>query len=155
VTLVHLRESEREHERTRAWTWRPFISFEDTNLVGNVYFARFISWQGRCREAFLAEHAPDVLAKLADDLRLVTLDVSCNFYEELRAFDAVALEMRLAGLNNHRLSLAFEYWLERDALSCLAARGAQTVGCMQMDSRGDLAPASIPQSLTAALRAYA
>jgi len=137
-----------------AFRWRPFIAFEDTNLVGNVYFARFVSWQGRCREAFLAEHAPDVLTALAGDLRLVTLSVSCDYFEELRAFDTVELEMRLAEQNGHRLRLGFDYWLERDGQRHLAARGAQAVGCMRDAGGGALVPAALPQSLAAALGAY-
>jgi enediyne biosynthesis thioesterase len=147
-------ESAGEGPGRRIYCWRPFIGFEDTNLVGNVYFAHFISWQGRCREAFLAEHAPDVLAALACDLRLVTLGVSCDYYEELRAFDDVALEMRLAGRQGHRLSLGFDYRLERDGASRLAARGAQQIACMRDSGEGRLIPADLPESLAAALQAY-
>lgn len=141
--------------RGRAYCWRPFIGFEDTNLVGNVYFAHLISWQGRCREAFLAEHAPDVLALLGADLRLVTLSVSCDFYEELRAFDDVALEMRLAGRQGHRLALGFDYRLERDGAARLAARGAQEIACMRDTGGGRLLPADLPESLGLALQPYA
>lgn len=144
----------REVGRGRAFCWRPFVAFEDTNLVGNVYFARFVAWQGRCREAFLAEHAPDVVAALAADLRLVTLSVSCDFYEELRVFDRVELEMRLTGRQGHRLALGFDYRLERDGGTSLAARGAQEIACMRAGSDGHLVPAELPQSLALALRPY-
>jgi enediyne biosynthesis thioesterase len=138
----------------RAYAWRPFIAFEDTNLVGNVYFARFVSWQGRCREAFLAEHAAEVVERLARDLRLVTLSVSCEFYEELRVFDAVTIEMRLAEKNAHRIALSFDYQLDRAGMTRLAASGAQEVACMSLVG-GRLAPTEIPPSLAAALDAYA
>ena len=36
----------------------------DTNMVGNVYFATFIKWQGLCRELCLAKHAPGFLRRL-------------------------------------------------------------------------------------------
>lgn len=138
-----------------AFIWRPFISFEDTNLVGNVYFAKFVSWQGRCREAFLAEHAPDVLSLLRADLRLVTLKVSCEFYEELAAFDALEIEMRLIGQRAHRIELGFDYILCGDGTRNLAARGQQEVACMQL-AQGDagLLPAEIPASLYRALRIH-
>ncbi len=141
-------------ERGRAFRWRPFIGFEDTNLVGNVYFSHFVSWQGRCREAFLAEHASDVLAALAAELRLVTLSVSCDFYDELHAFDSVEIEMRLASHDQHRIGLAFDYRLERHGASTLAARGAQEVACMRADGGGRLVPAPLPASLVVALRDY-
>ncbi|HEX8534373.1 MAG TPA: acyl-CoA thioesterase [Allosphingosinicella sp.] len=142
-------------EPGRAFRWRPFIAFEDTNLVGNVYFARFVSWQGRCREAFLAEHAPEILADLAADLRLVTLNLSCDFFEELRAFDAVEIEMRLTGRQGHRVRLSFDYRLERDGAVCLAARGSQEIACMRQTEGRPLVPAPLPAALALALDAYA
>jgi enediyne core biosynthesis thioesterase len=134
--------------------WSPFIAFQDTNLVGNVYFAHFISWQGRCREAFLAEHAPEVLTALAEDLRLVTLSVSCDFYEELRAFDSVTLEMRLEAREAHRVKLGFDYWLQRNGAQRLAARGAQEVASMRDAGGGRLIPTDLPAPLSVALKAY-
>ena len=29
------------------------VGFEETNLVGNVYYVNYLRWQGRCREMFL------------------------------------------------------------------------------------------------------
>jgi enediyne biosynthesis thioesterase len=142
-------------EPTAAFRWRPFIGFEDTNLVGNVYFAHFISWQGRCREAFLAEHAPDVLDELAGDLRLLTLNVSCEFFEELHAFDAVEIEMRLVEVQAHRVTLRFDYHLSREGGSRLAARGGQKIACMRKLAGGHLISAPLPAALAAALSAYA
>jgi enediyne biosynthesis thioesterase len=138
-----------------AFLWRPFISFEDTNLVGNVYFAKFISWQGRCREAFLAEHAPDVLEMLAGTLRLVTIKVSCEFFEELAAFDPLEIEMRLRAQRGNRIELEFRYCLERSGHRRLAALGMQEIGCMQQPEAGAaLLPVDIPNSLQQALRSY-
>lgn len=138
-----------------AFSWRPFIAFEDTNLVGNVYFARFVSWQGRCREAFLAEHAPDVLEELSKDLRLVTLNVHCDFFEELRAFDSVEIEMRLLGRQGHRLRLGFDYRLESRGSARVAARGGQEIACMRQGPAGSLVPTELPHSLAIALDGYA
>lgn len=138
-----------------AFLWRPFIAFEDTNLVGNVYFAKYVGWQGRCREAFLAEHAPDVLKMLAADLRLVTIKVSCEYFEELAAFDPLEIEMRLKGQRANRIELEFRYCLERDGHRRLAALGSQEIGCMRQPAAdAALIPAEIPPSLQAALRRY-
>jgi enediyne biosynthesis thioesterase len=75
----------------RAFEYRHVVGFEETNLVGNVYYANHVRWQGRCREMFLREHAPDVLDALAQDLRLVTLHCSCEYLAELNAFDEVII----------------------------------------------------------------
>ncbi|NOZ08594.1 MAG: acyl-CoA thioesterase, partial [FCB group bacterium] len=74
---------------------RPFfefhhiVSFAETNLVGNVYFVNYIKWQGECRELFLREHAPDILEELTRGLSLVTVRVSCEYFQELTAFDEI------------------------------------------------------------------
>ena len=36
------------------------VAFEETNLVGNVYYTNFLRWQGRTREMFLAQKAPSI-----------------------------------------------------------------------------------------------
>jgi len=129
------------------------VSFEDTNLLGNVYFARFISWQGRCRELFLLERAPGVLAELEGSLRLVTLNVSCEYFAELRALDDVEISMSLTHQRQHRLGLGFEYVLRRGGVETLAARGAQEVGCMRHTPDG-LVPTSVPPELVSALEPF-
>ena len=86
------------------------VTFEETNLVGNVYYANYFSWQGRCRELFLRRHAPDLLAELeAGDLRMVTAHASCDFLDEFRAFDEVLIRMRLLAFIPFGVSLGFEY----------------------------------------------
>src|SRR3954468_21984478 len=82
--------------------YRHIVSFEETNLVGNVYFTRHLSWQGRCRELFLRDYAAEVLDELRGDLRLVTLNVSCDYFAELHALDSVEIRMHLAQQRQHR-----------------------------------------------------
>jgi enediyne biosynthesis thioesterase len=135
------------------YSYRHRVSFEDTNLVGNVYFARFLSWQGRCRELFLLERAPGVLAELEGSLRLVTLNVSCDYFAELRALDDVEIKMSLAHLRQHRIGLAFDYVVLRKGVGTLAARGAQEVGCMR-ESREGLVPTRLPEELRSALEPF-
>ena len=84
------------------YRYRHRVSFEDTNLVGNVYFARYVSWQGRCRELFLLERAPEVLPELDRSLRLVTIRVACDYFAELRALDEVEISMVLAYQRQNR-----------------------------------------------------
>ncbi|MBV8314154.1 MAG: acyl-CoA thioesterase, partial [Planctomycetaceae bacterium] len=94
----------------RAYEYRHVVGFEETNLVGNVYFVNHLRWQGRCRELFLRDHAPEVLAQLSEGLSLVTTRCSCEYLAELAAYDEVVVRMRLADLAQNRITLAFEYW---------------------------------------------
>ena len=42
------------------------VGFEETNFVGNVYYVNYLRWQGHCRERFLKDMCPDVLAETVD-----------------------------------------------------------------------------------------
>lgn len=138
----------------RAYEYGHVVGFEETNLVGNVYYVNHLRWQGRCRELFLREHAPEVLNGLAHDLRLVTTRCSCEYFAELTAFDEVVVRMRLGALTQSRLSLVFEYWRQTGDGEELVARGEQQVACMRRD--GDrLVPTPVPEALREALRPYA
>src|SRR2546430_7299375 len=85
------------------------VSFEDTNFVGNVYFTKYFSWQGRCREQFLHEKAPEVLDALRHGLALMTTRCSCEFLAELTAGDEVLIRMRLGRQAQTSLMLHFDY----------------------------------------------
>ena len=80
----------------RAFRYEHVVTFDETNLVGNVYFAHYLHWQGRCRELFLAEHAPGVVKLLtAGELALVTVACSMDFFAECFALDRVEVLMTL------------------------------------------------------------
>ena len=141
------------YDELPAYEFRHVIGFEETNVVGNVYFVNHVRWQGRCRELFLREHAPDVIDALAHDLTLVTLSVSCQYMAELRAFDEVAVRMLLTDLTQNRITLRFEYFRRDAEMESLVARGEQVVACMRR-AADCLEPTSIPESLREALRYY-
>jgi len=130
--------------------YRHVVSFSETNLVGNVYFTNHLSWQGRCREMFLRQHAPDVIEELSRGLSLATVNCSCEYFAELLAFDEVVVRMRLVEVIQNRIRLGFEYWRGEE----LVARGEQQIACMKRDGK-KLAPTPVPQSLREALAAYA
>ena len=134
----------------RVYEYRHVVSFQETNLVGNVYYTSHLAWQGRCRELFLRDHAPDVIGELSRGLSLATVKCSCEYFAELSAFDEVVVRMRLAELVQNRMRLAFEYWRGEE----LVARGEQQIACMRRDGQ-KLSPAPVPPSLRAALAAYA
>lgn len=140
------------NEACRTFVYRHVVSFEETNVVGNVYFARHISWQGRCREMFLRQHAPTILEELAGDLRLITLRVSCEYFEELSAFDEVDVHMMLAHMRQHRIGLEFEYRRPNKHGSRIA-QGFQEIGCMRW-TRNGLVQTAPPPTLAEALRAF-
>jgi enediyne biosynthesis thioesterase len=137
-----------------AYEYRHIVGFEETNLVGNVYYVNHVRWQGRCREMFLRDHAPELLAELAEGLLLVTLKCSCEYLNELRAFDEVVIRMRAGALAQNRVTMLFEYWRQVGEREELVARGEQQIACLHR-SGDQVTPTAVPEPLRAALRLYA
>lgn len=135
------------------FSWYHLVSFEETNLVGNVYFANHVRWQGKCREQFLFEHAPGILKRLQEGLALVTVRCSCDYLAELEAFDQVEVRMRLQASSRSQVSMDFEYWRLSQGQEALVARGQQQAACMER--KGDeMVPVPIPTELKEALSSY-
>jgi enediyne biosynthesis thioesterase len=137
----------------RAFDYEHLVTFEETNLVGNVYFTNHLRWQGHCRERFLRDHAPGVLADLSGSFALVTTRCSCEYYAELYAFDRVTIRMTLGAVHQNRILMRFDY-VRAGAREDLIARGEQEAACMIRTDEG-MRPAPVPGELLAALSRYA
>jgi enediyne biosynthesis thioesterase len=137
------------------YEYRHTVGFEETNLVGNVYYVNYLRWQGRCREMFLKTRAPEVLAELRVDLKLFTLRVDCEFFAEITAFDELSIRMRLVELGQTQLAFGFDYVrLDPSGDGSLVARGAQRVACMRGPNNRTV-PTRVPEALERALLPYA
>ncbi|NML50987.1 acyl-CoA thioesterase [Streptomyces sp. R302] len=136
------------------YEYRHLVGFEETNLVGNVYYVNYLRWQGRCREMFLLERAPEVLAEIRDDLKLFTLKVDCEFFAEISAFDELSVRMRLDDLTQTQIGFSFDYVkVGGDDSETLVARGRQRIACMRGPNT-DTRPARVPEALRKALEPY-
>ncbi len=138
----------------RAYEYRHTVGFEETNLVGNVYYVNYLRWQGRCREMFLQEKAPEVLEELQDDLKLFTLTVDCEFFAEITAFDELSIRMRLEELTQTQIEFTFDYVKLTDGAEQLVARGRQRIACMRGPNTATV-PTRVPAALREALTPYA
>ncbi len=137
----------------RYYEYRHLVTFQETNLVGNVYYTHHLNWQGRCRELFLREHVPDIIDQLSGKLSLATVRCSCEYFAELAVFDQVVVRMRLVDLAQSRITLGFEYFRARNGSEELVARGEQQIACMSREN-GHLIPTNVPTPLHQALLPY-
>ncbi|MFT4974557.1 MAG: enediyne biosynthesis thioesterase [Myxococcota bacterium] len=133
----------------RFFAYNHVVSFSETNIVGNVYYAHHVMWQGRCREMFLRDHAPDVIDSISSGLALITLKVSCEYHTQLYAFDEVTLRMRVGWVRQNRMALRFDYWRGEERI----ATGEQHTACMQLQD-GHLRPCPWPESMLQAIERY-
>jgi enediyne biosynthesis thioesterase len=133
---------------------RHTVGFEETNLVGNVYYVNYVRWQGRCREMFLKEQAPAVLEEVRKDLKLFTLKVECEFFAEITAFDELSIRLRLEELTQTQIQFAFDYvHLLPSGEERLVARGRQRIACMRGPNTATV-PSRVPEQLREALAPY-
>ena len=130
------------------------VGFEETNFVGNVYYVNYLRWQGHCREKFLTDEAPEVLAEIMhDDLKLFTLKAECEFLAEITAFDELSVRMRLEELTQTQLEFSFDYVQLRGDQEVMVARGRQRIACMRGPNNATV-PARVPAELREALAPY-
>ena len=137
----------------RAYEYRHIVGFEETNVVGNVYYANHVRWQGRVREMFLREHAPQVLKELAHGLSFVTTRVSCEYYAEISAFDEVIIRMYAGAITNSRVTMLFDYLRVTETGTELVAKGEQQIACVRREAERTV-PSPVPDSLRQALSAF-
>lgn len=137
----------------QTYEYRHVVGFEDTNVVGNVYYVNHLRWQGRCREMFLREHAPGIHEELRSGLCLATVRCSCDYYRELDLSDEILVRMSLADVRQNRITMRFGYWRAGPLGEELVARGEQQVAVMRRTERG-VVPAPMPSELLAALVPY-
>lgn len=137
----------------RFYEYRHIVSFEETNLLGNVYFTHLFRWQGKCRELFLREQVPELLDQLGNNLYLVTSRSSCDFLAEAFAFDEISVRMSLSDLSQSRITMGFDYVRLKNGKEELIARGEQQVVCMRKNGSRTEA-AEVPPALKTALERY-
>jgi enediyne core biosynthesis thioesterase len=134
--------------------YRFITSFEETNVVGNIYFANYAVWQGKCREMFLYEYCPDVIEDISNGLYLITLDLSVQFISQLFAFDKVVMRMYIEAQSESRILMRFEYFCEKDAKLTLVCKGHQAAAVMR-NKNGVMVPTHFPDSMMEIITEYA
>lgn len=135
------------------YEYRHIVSFDETNLVGNVYYANYIRWQAQCREMFFLEHTPDILDELRGNLQLFTLRSECDFLGEISAFDHLSIRMRVTDLTQTQIEFTFDYFLITEETDSLIASGRQRVACLRAKN-GRTAPVRVPELLRKSTEAY-
>jgi enediyne core biosynthesis thioesterase len=136
----------------RIFEMKHVVTYEETNAIGNVYFTNYFGWQGRCRELFLLEHAPELIAQLQEgSLRLVTAHACCDYFEDLNALELITVRMGLSKFIAHGLRLDFEYC--KGGSPAVVARSSQDIKFLERrGSRWELT--EVPGKLQRILQEY-
>ncbi|KOR28253.1 hypothetical protein TI05_17280, partial [Achromatium sp. WMS3] len=73
-------------------------TYQDTNSVGNVYFAQYGMWVGKTRELFFRYGFPEFDIKKTDWF-ILTRSYEHKFLREAREFDEIIIRIRVASFN--------------------------------------------------------
>jgi acyl-CoA thioesterase FadM len=109
------------------------IYLGNTNMFGNVYFARYFDWQGEAREAFFHKTVPDSLAFFKSGIKFVTIEASIKYNKETTVFDEVIIKVRAENFKITTLDLIFTYIDKKTG--GLIAMGKQKIGFVDANNK--------------------
>lgn len=98
----------------------------NTNMFGNVYFARYFDWQGEAREAFFQKTVPESLDLFKSGIKFVTIEAFIKYNKETLVFDEVLIKVSAGNFKTTTLDLVFTYLNKKTGE--LIATGKQKIG---------------------------
>jgi enediyne polyketide synthase len=126
-------------------------SFEDSNLVGNIYFSNYFVFQGRLRDYFLHQVVPELLRGTDAQGELLCTFSSMNFLREAMPFDDIHVVLRATRVYTCGMDLEFSFFrgspgqgMEKTGVGLQKVIWAQRVD-------GKLTPAPLPPRLRRAV----
>ncbi len=79
------------NRRKKEFVFPLTVYLSDTNAYGNVYFAKYIEWQGKAREDWFKTLFRDKADAFMQKYKMVTAEVSHKYKHECLPFDKVEL----------------------------------------------------------------
>ncbi|MDD9898635.1 MAG: thioesterase family protein [Candidatus Melainabacteria bacterium] len=124
------------------WFVHQFIpTYQDTNSVGNVYFAQYLMWVGKTRELFFAHVIPDFDPNTSDYL-ILTRSIDHKFQKEINEFTEAQIRIRIADYNRKFVTL--EHEIIENSTGELVGKGKQI---LMFVSSQDYSLVDLPQEL--------
>lgn len=108
----------------------PRVTFQDTNIVGNVYFLTFFRWQSECRDAWLRSAMPDVWDRLrTGDARLHVSNWSNRFEDAFGATigDRISVNLQAQSQDQDSVLLSMEVFRHDGLSRSRLASGSMTL----------------------------
>jgi YbgC/YbaW family acyl-CoA thioester hydrolase len=115
-------------------------TYDDTNSVGNVYFANYVRWVGKARELFFNLCMPGFDLQTTD-YYVLTRSFTHDFRREAKEFEAVTVRIRIS--QHNRKFVTLEHDIRSDTQGILG-RGEQSL--MFVDTK-TYRPLDIPGSI--------
>lgn len=130
-------------------------TLEDANIVGNVYFANYGKWQGRVRDLYLQQLAPDLFRGNGSTGEWVVRTTRVDHLREAMPFDRIKVVMSLEALHERGVALRFDYSrLDADGTELKLAVGQQLAVWVERPQGAPVA-ATMPTAFASALETAA
>lgn len=115
-------------------------TYDDTNSVGNVYFANYVRWVGKARELFFNACMPAFELETTR-YYVLTKSFQHDFRREIAEFETATIRIRIASHNRKFVTLGHEIVSERHGL---LGRGEQDLMFVDRES---FKPLDIPADI--------
>ncbi|MBW2737260.1 MAG: SDR family NAD(P)-dependent oxidoreductase [Deltaproteobacteria bacterium] len=127
-------------------------SLDNSNLVGNIYFANYYVWQGQIRDRYFFGLIPEYYRGTGRDGELLCLETRVNHLREAMPFDRIMVTMALRELKRQSAIFYFEYFLmDANNKRVKLAFGEQNAVWVKRDPDGKPVPAPFPAVVQEAL----
>lgn len=129
-------------------------SLEESNLVGNIYFANYYVWQGVARDRFFQAVAPELYRGTGESGELRCLHHRTDHLREAMPFQRIAARMSLDAMHERGVRLRFDMFRLEDGRRDKLGAAVHTAGWFApVADGGPWQPAPLPQVLRDALLA--
>ncbi|MFN3551074.1 MAG: acyl-CoA thioesterase [Endomicrobiia bacterium] len=108
----------------KLFAFKKIVYIGDTNLEGNVYFAKYVDWQGMAREELWRKSYP--LDFLKEKIILITVEAHISYKYPLFLYDEVLIFVNTSNIKKTTFDLVFSYVNKNNGK--LIAEGTQTIG---------------------------
>ena len=132
-------------ETEKYYEYHHLVTFDDTNSVGNVYFARFFQWMGSCREVITAEHYPELVTDIKRGFGFATEFAHIDYAHECFLFDKILIKMKVTDLSRTRIEFTFDFVDEKN--NSIIASGKQAVIWVNPQHRPSIMPDKLYDSI--------
>lgn len=132
----------------KEFVFEKIVYLGDTNMFGNVYFARYFDWQGQAREAFLNRIIPNSISVFKSGIKFVTIEASVKYNKEALLYNEIMIKVSAENIKTTTLGLNFIYI--NKANQDIIATGKEKIGFVDINNK--VIP--IPQVLLDSLKSF-
>jgi enediyne biosynthesis thioesterase len=121
---------------------------ENSNFIGNIYFANYAEWLGHVRDQYLYRITPKYTTNLGKDGEWICLNCSIEHLSEAMPYDMILVNMSIKAVYASGLDLFFNYYLvENGSIKRKLAYASHKIISVKRDGVGNLTALKLPNNV--------